>query len=125
MKFIKHEIPNLEIKKQLEDWLHIKILGSYIKVPEGNSEAVKNFIEAKVEENTEIPMKRKIVTCDELWLEFKKAIDFGNFTKFKTRRGFNGHINRLIKRRPGKELHFLFNPGNKPIFECILPVKLK
>lgn len=49
---------------------------------------------------------KKTVTRDELWLEFKKSIDSGNFKKFKTRRGFDGYINRLVKKNLGRELGF-------------------
>ena len=56
-------------------------------------------------------MKTKIVTRDELWKEFKKAIDFGHYAKFKTRRGMDGHLNRLIKKNRGKSLVLIFSPA--------------
>ncbi len=52
----------------------------------------------------------KIVTRDELWLEFKKAIDYGRFEGFKTKRGMSGHLNRLIRKHRGKSIKFIFSP---------------
>lgn len=64
-------------------------------------------------------MKEKIVTKDELWLEFKKAIDYGYFRKFATRRGFEGYLKRMIKKTQGKEISFLFDDGNR-VTKCVL-----
>jgi len=64
-------------------------------------------------------MKQRIVTKDELWLEYKKAIDAGNFKTFKTREGFDGYLSREIKKKPGKEISFGFYDGYH-ITKCIL-----
>jgi len=56
-------------------------------------------------------MKTKTITRDKLWTEFKKAIDSGHYTKFKTRRGMDGYLNRLIKKHCGKSILFIFSPG--------------
>lgn len=53
MKFVKHRIPNLEIKEQLEEWIHINIYGFSIKVPESKSEDVKKFIKNAVNKQVE------------------------------------------------------------------------
>lgn len=55
-------------------------------------------------------------TRDEIWMEFEKAILHGNFTTFKTKRGLNGYIDRMIKQRNGKYLKFAFK-GHKGYFE--------
>jgi len=65
-------------------------------------------------------MKEKIVTKDELWLEFGKAIDHGHFRQFTTRRGFEGHLKRMIKKSTGKEISFLFDAGYHKITKCVL-----
>lgn len=67
-------------------------------------------------------MKEKIVTRDELWTEFKRAIDFGNFTKFKTRRGMNGYLNRLIKKHCGKSIIFVFSPEFLKFKRCVYEI---
>ena len=43
--------------------------------------------------------KNRIVSVDGLWMEFEKAIKFGHYVKFKTRRGFDGWLKREIKKR--------------------------
>ncbi len=57
-------------------------------------------------------------TRDEIWVEFKKAVDYGNFTQFKTKRGMNGYIDRMIKKSGGKFLRFAFM-GHKGCFELL------
>ncbi|MFX0198971.1 MAG: hypothetical protein ACFFCW_22850 [Candidatus Hodarchaeota archaeon] len=56
----------------------------------------------------------KVVDFDELWLEFKKAIDTENLPnsnmKFKTKRGMIGYIKRLAKKNVGKMISFYFIP---------------
>jgi len=61
----------------------------------------------------------RIVDIDGLWLEFEKAIKFGHFKKFKTRRGFNSWLKREIRKHPGKAMIFKFNDG-KGIFSVML-----
>ena len=68
-------------------------------------------------------MEQKTVTRNELWLEFKKSIDSGNFTKFKTRRGFDDFISRLVKNNPGKELCVYFLCGPNTLLKCTLKLK--
>lgn len=66
-------------------------------------------------------MELKIVTKDELWLEFEKAIEYGDFKKFKTRQGFEGYINRWIKNNPGKDISFLFTKDYH-VTKCVLKI---
>lgn len=54
---------------------------------------------------------REYSTLDELWVEYEKAIKFGHFEKFKTKRGMVGHLNRLLKKPKGKFLAFTFSPS--------------
>ena len=56
-------------------------------------------------------MTERIVTRNDLWLEFKRAIDYGHFKKFKTKRGMNGYLDRLIKQCTGTFVKFKFSPG--------------
>jgi len=63
--------------------------------------------------------KSRTVTREELWVEFRKAIDFGDFTRFKTKRGMDGYINRLIRKYPGKMITCRFNTGHG-LLECRL-----
>ena len=62
------------------------------------------------------------VTVDELWIEFKKAIDYGHFRKFKTKRGMMGHIKRIWKNQGGKSIRFVFSPEIHKYKLCILNV---
>ena len=61
-------------------------------------------------------------TRDELWVEFKKSIDYGWFTKFKTRRGMEGYIDRMIKKRGGKYIKFVFSPEPFKYKELVLVI---
>ncbi len=56
--------------------------------------------------------EHRTATIDELWVEFKEAIKYGDFKKFKTRRGFDGYIKRLINGKPGKGWMFIFDTGD-------------
>jgi len=66
--------------------------------------------------------KTRIVTRDELWIEFEKALKFGDLRGFKTRRGMNRAIDRLIKNLPGKEISFYFIAAPRKCIEYILPI---
>jgi len=61
-----------------------------------------------------------VVTRNELWFEFKKAIDYGNFTKFKTKQGMNRFLNQCIRKHPGKTLRFKFMTASGEYLECVL-----
>jgi hypothetical protein len=64
----------------------------------------------------------KTVTRDELWTEFKKCIDAGNWTKFKTRAGFEKYLFNMGKTRSlGHQLVFYFNTG-QGVLACHLPI---
>jgi hypothetical protein len=63
-------------------------------------------------------------TRDQLWTEFKKAINHGDFNKFKTKKGMNSFLNKKIKKEfkknPGKliKIKFVFmpEPGKYNVF---------
>jgi len=63
-----------------------------------------------------------IVTRDQLWGEFKKSIDTGNWAKFKTRKGMEGHIRRYLKRYPVHELRFYFIRKPGQLLQCTLKI---
>lgn len=58
-------------------------------------------------------MKEKIVTVDELWVEYKKSIDagWGHTLSFKTKKGMVGHIKKLANKFHGIALVFTFKTG--------------
>ena len=66
-------------------------------------------------------MEEKIVTVDELWAEFEKAIKFGNYKKFKTKIGMMRYIKKEANQHFGKELVFLF--GATGYLRCRLEIK--
>ena len=69
--------------------------------------------------------KNRIVSVDGLWMEFEKAIKFGHYVKFKTRRGFDGWLKREIKKHPGRSMRFTFNDGRQVFrVELIVTPKL-
>lgn len=69
-------------------------------------------------------MEEKIVTIDELWVEFEKAIKYGGFSKFKTKEGMIEHVKKCANSQGGKELVFSFKTGTGYNFlRCRLKIK--
>jgi hypothetical protein len=68
-------------------------------------------------------MREKIVTIDELWVEFKKAIKHG-FSQFKMKEGMIEHVKKCANVATGTYLIFVFKtaPGNN-FLRCILKIK--
>lgn len=69
-------------------------------------------------------MNEKEVTLDELWVEFKKAIAFGGFSLFKTKKGMIKHVKKCANTQTGTYLVFTFKTGvGHNFLRCILKIK--
>lgn len=69
-------------------------------------------------------MREKVVTIDELWVEFKKAIEFGGFSEFKTKKGMMKHVKKCANAKISTYLVFTFKTGiGYNFLRCRLKIK--